>query len=83
MLVTYQNAVHDGHLEIHDDNLVAGAALLEGAGLDQLNCLFAVGGLIAVDAILAHEYLLEHIPVHVNVVDDEDLRAFASCCEIH
>ena len=32
--VTYQYSVHDGHLEIHDDDLVAGAALLEGASLD-------------------------------------------------
>jgi hypothetical protein len=78
MGVAYQYAVHDGHLEIHDNDLVAGAALLEGASLDQLYCLFAICGLIAVDAILAHEDLLEDIPVHVNVVHDQDLRAFTN-----
>jgi hypothetical protein len=83
MGVAYQYAVHDGHLEIHDNDLVAGAALLEGASLDQLYCLFAICGLIAVDAILAHEDLLEDIPVHVNVVHDQDLRAFTNRCEIH
>ena len=74
----YQYAIHDGHLEIHDNDLVAGAALLEGASLDQLYCLFAIGSLIAVDSILAHEYLLENIPVHVNVVHDQDLRTFTN-----
>ena len=56
---------------------------MEGASLDQLDCLFAIGGLIAVDAILAHEDLLEDIPIHVNVVHDQDLRAFTNRCEIH
>lgn len=78
----YINAIHGRHFEVHQDDLVGAAAFLVGACLDQLDSLFAVGGLITEKAKLAQEDLLEDVPVHVNVIDYQDLGAFANRLDI-
>lgn len=42
-------SIHDGHLKVHDDQFVSAAALLVSSLLDQLNCLFAIDGLIGLE----------------------------------
>lgn len=76
-LATCLDSIHDGHLEVHDYDLVARAALLVGPALDHLDGFLAVHRLVAADTELAHEYLAEYVPVHVDVVDNEDLGAVA------
>jgi hypothetical protein len=78
----YIYAIHGGHFKVHQDDLVGAAAFLVGACFDQLHSLFSVSGLITEKVKLAQEDLLEDVPVHVYVIDYQDLRAFANRLDI-
>ena len=76
-LLSYLNSVHDWHLGIHENDFVGAAALIVSPLLDHFHRLLSVSRLVTFDAELVLEDVLQNVPVHIDVVYEQHLRATA------
>ena len=71
------NTIHNRHFKVHYYYFVDTATFLEWSCLDHLKCLSSVDRFFALKLELTEEYLLQNVSVHVNVINDQDLRTLA------